>query len=71
MKVNLVVILHRVDTVSRRGVPDSSVGKDMIGRINDELLRVDVGEEPVKGLAVHLLAEVQPVGNVLNFFRCH
>jgi len=40
----------------------------MIGRINDELLRVDVGEEPVERLAVHLLAEVQPVGNVFKLF---
>lgn len=38
----------------------------MLRRVHDELLRVHVGEEPVERLAVHLLAEVQPVGEVAD-----
>ena len=42
-------------------VPEPAVGVDLVGPVEDELLRVDVLEEPGEGFTLLLRAELSPV----------
>ena len=56
----LVVILEVVETRVAVRVLEAPVGEHMLGIVQDELLRVDVLQEPGEGLAAVLLLELEP-----------
>ena len=56
----LVVVLQVVEAGGRGGVLEAAVGEDVLGVVQDELLRVDVLQEPRERLALQVSLELQP-----------
>ena len=69
LRFHLVIVLHCVNAIAGRSVADPSVREDVLRRVYDKLLRVDVVEEPLERLAIALAPEVQPVREVADVDR--